>query len=123
MRALRIIKDKKGIALENAILFMMVVFMLCTLIMTLALMGNRQTEIEYATLERDVALDQIGEDFLESVKTGQFFNASYEKYEYLVAGNTLTVWRKNDTDKTTVLYVEAELVNEAVNVKAWRYSN
>ena len=123
VRSVKIIKDNKGVALGNAVLFMMIVFALCTLIMTVAVIGHGQTKIESAIFQRDVEIDQIGEDFLESVKSGVTLDERYEKYEYNATLGTLTVWRKNDAGRTTVLYVEAELVYGEVNVKVWRYSN
>lgn len=120
----KIFKSKRGVAIENAILFMIVIFFLCALITSLTLLGFHEVKLEKALLLRDVEIDQIGEDFLASVEAEQAFNKTYDKYAYdIINGNILKVWRKNDPNKT-VLYVEAELtVDNKLNVKAWRYSD
>lgn len=116
------LKNKRGIALENAILFMLVIFMLCTLLISMALVGNYQVQGEKKIFLAEVEIDQIGEDYLASVKAGDVFDETYEKYAYEVEGNALCVWRKNDDKKTAVLFVEAELADGEVSVISWRYS-
>ena len=109
-------------ALENAILFMLIVFLLCALLANLTLLGHYQVKIENMTLLHDVELDQVGEDYLACVKAGVEFTQDYENYAYTVSGNALTVRHKNDESGSAVLYVEAELVDESLHVKVWRYS-
>lgn len=122
MKIKQILKDKKGIALENAILFEIIIFSLCFLLTSLTLIGHYQVKIENLTLLNDVEIEQIGEDYLASVKAGEALTKDYTNYAYEVSGNTLTVWHKNDESKSAVLYVEAKLVDEQLNVSKWRYS-
>lgn len=123
MRLKRILKDKSGIAVENAVLFMLLIFMLCTLLTSLTLTGHYQTIIEKNDFLRNNELDQIGEDFLAGIKTEEALTNNYEEYEYEISGNSLTVWRKDDADKEVVLYVEAELdLHGDLIVRKWRYS-
>jgi hypothetical protein len=119
----QILKSKRGIALESAVLFMLIIFSLCALLTSLSLIGHYQLKIEKTVLLNDVEIDQIGEDYLASLKSGEEkFTESYENYEYKVDGNALTVWRKNDREGVAVLYVEAEVNREQVDVLKWRYS-
>jgi hypothetical protein len=119
----QILKSKRGIALESAVLFMLIIFSLCALLTSLSLIGHYQIKIEKTVLLNDVEIDQIGEDYLASLKSGEEkFTESYENYEYKVDGNALTVWRKNDREGVAVLYVEAEVNGEQVDVLKWRYS-
>jgi hypothetical protein len=119
----QILKSKRGIALESAVLFMLIIFSLCALLTSLSLIGHYQLKIEKTVLLNDVEIDQIGEDYLASLKSGEEkFTESYENYEYKVDGNALTVWRKNDREGVEVLYVEAEVNGEQVDVLKWRYS-
>lgn len=119
----QILKSKRGIALESAVLFMLIIFSLCALLTSLSLIGHYQLKIEKTVLLNDVEIDQIGEDYLASLKSGEEkFTESYENYEYKVDGNALTVWRKNDREGVAVLYVEAEVNGEQVDVLKWRYS-
>jgi hypothetical protein len=119
----QILKSKRGIALESAVLFMLIIFSLCALLTSLSLIGHYQLKIEKTVLLNDVEIDQIGEDYLASLKSGEEkFTESYENYEYKVDGNALTVWRKNDREGVALLYVEAEVNGEQVDVLKWRYS-
>ncbi len=119
------LRSKRGIAMETAILFMVLIFSLCFLLTTLAMIGHYRVELEHMTLLSDVAVEQIGEDYLASLKTtgnAESFAESYDDYDYAVSGNALTVWRKTDESKTAVLYVEAELTDGEISVMQWRYT-
>ena len=123
MKLRQMLKSKRGMALENAILFMLIIFSLCALLTSLTLLGHYQVKIEKMTLQQDIEIEQIGEDYLASVKAKTTFTDTYENYAYEVDGNALTVWRKTDENKKAVLYVEAELTaDEELNVNVWRYS-
>lgn len=126
MKLKQIFKSKRGVAIENAILFMIVIFFLCALITSLTLLGFHEIRLEKALLLRDVEIDQIGENYLASVKagTGTTFELPQNSiYACAVDGNVLTVWRKKNPDET-VLYVEAKLTaDNQVDVIAWRYPN
>ena len=123
MKLRQMLKSKRGMALENAILFMLIIFTLCALLTSLTLLGHYQVKIEKMTLQQDIEIEQIGEDYLASVKAKTTFTDTYENYAYEVDGNALTVWRKIDENKKAVLYVEAELTaDEELNVNVWRYS-
>ncbi len=117
-----ILKSKRGMALENAILFMLIIFILCTLLISMALVGNYQVKKEKTVLLADVELEQIGEDYLASIRAGENFDENYNKYDYSVEGNALCVWRNADSKKTVVLFVEAELTDGELDVISWRYS-
>ena len=123
MKLRQMLKSKRGMALENAILFMLIIFTLCALLTSLTLLGHYQVKIEKMTLQQDIEIEQIGEDYLASVKAQTSFEQTYTNYAYEVSGNALTVWRKTDENKKAVLYVEAELTaDDELNVNVWRYS-
>ena len=115
MKSKQILKSKKGIALENAILFMVIVFSFCALLTSLPLYGLSLTKLEKSTLDNRVALEQIGEDFLAG-DTAETLNTNYENYTCEVADNTLTV---KNTDGTVVLYI----VKDGKTIIQWRYSS
>ena len=107
---MRRLKSKRGVAIESALMFMMVIFFLCLSVMTVVLAGHKRVDrAEDALLER-VALEQIGEDFLAGD-----LKLDYENYEYEVQGNTLTVKQDNNV----VLFVE---VNGNGAILQWRYT-
>ena len=111
MKLKQILKSKKGIALENAILFMLVVFSFCALITSVTLSGHNQIRLERIILENKVAIEQIGEDFL-----ADDMKPNYENYTLEVNENTLTV---TNTNGTVVLYVE----KDGGKIIQWRYSS
>ena len=111
MKPRRILKNKKGIALENAILFMVIVFSFCALLTSLTLFGHYQTKLDKITLTNKVALEQIGEDFL-----ADDMKPNYENYTLEINENTLTV---TNTNGTVVLYVE----KDGGKIIQWRYSS
>ena len=128
MNLQKILKNRRGVALENALLFMLVIFSLCALLTSLTLIGHFQTRINKLTLENEVDLEQIGEDFVASVKAGEAFDE--EAYtNYACSTRTLpeenryflSVGHKNDTQQV-LLYVEVEKDGNAVTVVQWRYS-
>lgn len=123
MKYFRILKSKRGMAIETAIAFMLVIFMLCALLTSLTLIGHYQTKIEKITFLRSVEIDQIGEDYLAGAQKADFtpenFKPENENYDCTATENTLTVWRKSDETKKTVLYVQ---IDNNGSVICWRYS-
>lgn len=109
---MKILKNKKGVAIETALLFMIVIFFLCMTVMFIALQGYNDTQREREALERRVEIDQIGEDFLAG-KT----DFSDENYNCQVDGNKLTVKYKDS--ENVVLYVEMNGDKELIR---WQYS-
>ena len=112
---MKILKSKKGIALENTLLFMMIIFSLCFLISSFTLMGHYQGEIEKTMITNRVELDQIGENFVVNRET---LVDNYDDYDFVATSNTLTVWHKNNSGNI-LLYVE---VNGDGDILIWRYS-
>ena len=119
MKLINIFKNKRGIAIENAILFMILIFSLCALLTSLTLIGHLQVKLEKNTLLRQVELDQIGEDYLSCLQSGDSLVIDNEKYAHEIRGNALHVWLKNDDKQTVVLYVEAEYTDGLVHVYRW----
>ena len=135
MKILRRLKDRRGIAIETALLFMMVIFSLCALITTVAIIGRRQTKFENNMLVYKVEVDQIGEDFIyciENNKNIKDLEAKYSAYTLDVIDDnnivTLTVTKK--ANSSVALFVEAQKTEVSaeggapettVKVIAWRY--
>lgn len=117
MKLKKVLKSKSGIALENAILLMLMTFMFCSLLIGLALVGHYQVRLENVSLLKDTQVDQIGEDFL----AGEL-DTAYENYAYSTSKNerALTVWQSNDKSKKVLLYVE---VDENGQLERWLYSS
>ena len=124
----KLLKSKRGIALENAILFMLVIFSLCALLTSLTLIGHFQTNINKLTLENEIKLEQVGEEFLYHVKTtpDSEFTSPDKNYvcSLLPDGNIYALSIAHVSNPTHVLlYIQLERTPEgAVNVLHWRYS-
>ena len=119
----KLLKSKRGIALENAILFMLVIFSLCALLTSLTLIGHFQTRINKLTLENEVDLEQIGEDFVASPQSFSE-RVEYENYTCIPVGSenyAMAVYSKSDTEfKSALLYIE--VAKDSGKILHWRYS-
>lgn len=117
---MNILKSKKGVAIENALLFMMIIFGLCFLVSFVALIGHHQYSLDNTLIENRVELDQIGEAF---VKNASSFGANGDvgNYQYEVVGDVLKVYHKTATvsNENVLLYVEVDGGKPVV----WRYSH
>ena len=102
MKPRLLFKDKRGIALETAILFMVLVFSFCSLMSAVALTGHYQRRLDKSLVLTSVDIEQIGEDFVYAKRTGEEM-PEYEDYRYEIEGNSLFVYNKK-SDKL-VLYV------------------
>ena len=133
MNLKKIFKNKRGVALENTLLFMLVIFSLCALLTNLTLIGHYQTRINKLTLENEVELEKIGEEFVAYVKSNQqtdkftspnenyVCNAQagvgdYEGQHFLSVGHA-----SNPTQVVLYICVERSAGGE-VSVLQWRYS-
>ena len=120
----KLLKNKRGMALENAILFMLIIFSLCALLTSLTLIGHFQTNINKLTLENEIKLEQIGEDFLASPQSfGEV--VEYENYTCrpVVSQNAyaMAVYPKGSDDLSTVL-LYIEVAKDSGKILHWRYS-
>ena len=66
MKINKILKDKKGAALEMAIIFMLVIFCFCTLLTTMTLTSRSRIKLEKVFLDLDLNTDQKVENYLSS---------------------------------------------------------
>ena len=84
---MKILKNKRGIVFENAIIFMLVIFSLCFILTTITVINHYQAQNEINTLKRKVYLDQVGEYFLEylqnevDTKNVNEFNPTTDNFE------------------------------------------
>ena len=119
MKQNKILKSKRGVAIETAVLFIIIILALCALITTFPLMQHYQTKIDIILLKQDIELEQITDHFLAFL--GQTDKDKFEeyvpyidknggalngKYDYDVAGNTLAIKSQGGTN--TLLFVRAE---------------
>lgn len=67
MKGFSRLKNKKGIALESAIIFMVSIFTFCFLLSSLTLLGHSQAKINNIYIENNLECDQLGEQFISYV--------------------------------------------------------
>ena len=114
MRVMKTLKSKKGMAIEQAMVFLIVIFAFCALLTSLTMYGYYQTKLDNTVLLNRVNAEKIGEDFLAGA-TQEELTTNYENYACIVSDNILTVKR----GESVVLYVEKD---ESGNLLCWRYS-
>ena len=137
MKLRQLLKNKKGVSLESAVLFMMIILTFCFLLSSLAVYGHLQVKISGVEAQHYAQKEQIGEDFVAYLHDGyapENFSAylaekgiNYENYaceetktqDSDITQYTLTV-KRGDEDGDTVLYIAAQKTAEGqVTVLSW----
>lgn len=62
----KILKSKRGAALEGALLFMMVIFMLAMLLTSVAMNAHLRVRVNDMTIQNEVILDSVGEYYVKN---------------------------------------------------------
>ncbi len=127
---MKILKSRSGIAIENAIAFMLIIFLLCALLSSLMLFGMYQNKLDKVKLTMRTELDQIGEDFLSSLSsvTAVEFKPTNDSYKSATLPDNdvkiLKVYKADDENNETVLlYVEVQIDGSNYTLKRWCYCN
>lgn len=115
----------KGMSIESAVVFMIVIFMFCSIITSLTLYSSYQAKTQNIYLERKIELDQIGENYvayMRSKDSNVLFSINNSKY-LIDTGtdNTLKVYYASDTEKSNPI-LSIQLDNDK-NIINWNYSN
>ncbi|MBR4016733.1 MAG: hypothetical protein IKK11_02850 [Oscillospiraceae bacterium] len=88
--------DRRGVAIEMAILVALLLFALSTLVLTTTLLQKRAMGREELDMTRGMVLEQIGEDFYAARTGGVGFIApETEEFEITADDTTLTVKDKH----------------------------
>ena len=127
MKLTKILKSKRGVAIETSVLFIIVIFSLCSMIAMLSLIQNTQTQIDKTLAQNENELEQITEHFLAHIKnngvlTSDEFKAYVadfdsednelsEKYDYEVYGYSLVVKHS----EVPVFFIRAGIITENGN--------
>lgn len=136
MKGRPLLKSKKGISLESAVLFMTIIFTFCFLLSTLAIYGHYQLKVDGIRLNQFVEKEQIGQEFVAYLHTDSSADFSaylaensinYENYACAevktqdadITQYVLTVKRGGE-DGSTVLYITAQKTAAGeVTVLSW----
>lgn len=126
----RILKNKRGMAMESAILFMLITLMFGLLLTGVIMNTHLRVKVNNTLLSREITIEQIGENFVhdkqefELTTEGTYKNATGDKIDvgdyvaYVkINGSSKVLTLKNKSDKT-LLYIEAS----ETTATCWRYS-
>jgi hypothetical protein len=116
----KICKDRRGMAMEMAMLVMAVTFALGTLMVTVALMQNNSVSAIKKDFNEKVALEQIGEDFCRQVEEGAL-NAEILSSEYDVsidAENLVLVAKEKDSGKIAMT-IDIDVKDNTYEIVKW----
>jgi len=119
----RILRDKRGLAMESALIFMTVVMCLSMLLTTGIAFVHTRVKTDSKQYQNRLVLDQIGEYFVAN--EGQLVQIIFDQYENAYVPtitmnneNKILALTKQGSDKI-ILYIEKDSAN---NVIQWRYS-
>ena len=111
-------KNKRGAAMESAILFMFVALMLGMLLTGVAMFTHLRVKVNNTTLTREIAIEQIGENFVHgTLVVGE--NGEIDNYVAVFSNGGKTLTLTNKTGTKVLLYIE---VGENNTVTRWQYS-
>ena len=116
----KICKDRRGMAMEMAMLVMVVTFALGTLMVTVALMQNNSVSAIKKDFNEKVALEQIGEKFCRQVEKGEL-NAETLSSEYDVsidAENLVLVAKEKDSGKIAMT-IDIDVKGNTYEIVKW----
>lgn len=89
----KFLTDRKGAALEMAIMLAVVTFALSTLVLTTSLLQHNSKIRAEKNMTRGIVLEQMGEQFCHAVanNTGHGWKNSYADFDIVIADNSMTV--------------------------------
>ena len=109
----RILKNKRGAALEGALLFMMTVFMLAMLLTGVVMASHLRTRLNHTIIVNEMSLTQIGEIFVNGEDYSEYVNGCIVESGTNNENETLTLTKGGKS-----LYIE----KNGTKVIKWIYS-
>ena len=127
----KICKDRRGMAMEMAMLVMVVTFALGTLMVTVALMQNNSVSAIEKDFNEKVELEQIGEDFCKRIEAqnegetpnfeGLLSENLEKKYDYDVDADVdaFDLFVRDVNTDDILMTVGVKKVGEAYEIVKW----
>ena len=110
----RILKNKRGMAMESAIMFMLLIFTLGMLMTGTSMIMHLRVRLNDKTIQREITIEQIGEDFVaDKLTNGQVIDGYVAEIN-----DDKTILRLTNKVGTVLLYIE----KNGSTVLRWQYS-
>ena len=121
MKLLR--KNKRGAAMESAVLFMFVVLMLGMLLTGVAMLTHLRVKVNNTALTREIAIEQIGENFVHG--TAEFKNLT--DGDHTIDNYVADINYTDKDNKSLALYTKNNKLLLQITVKngkitSWKYT-
>ena len=116
----KICKDRRGMAMEMAMLVMAVTFALGTLMVTVALMQNNSVSAIQKDFNEKLELEQIGENFCKQVATGNINAAGLSDiYDVSIDEEELILVAKKKDSGDVAMTIDIDVKDNAYKIVKW----
>lgn len=116
----KICKDRRGMAMEMAMLVMVVTFALGTLMVTVALMQNNSVSAIERDFNEKLELEQIGENFCKQVETGNINAAGLSDiYDVSIDAENLVLVAKEKDSGDIAMTIDIDVKNNTYEIVKW----
>ncbi|MBR6682574.1 MAG: hypothetical protein IKL40_06290 [Clostridia bacterium] len=118
---------RKGVAIELALVLLVLIFALCSLLVSLAVIQSKTAEQNNNDLSERLILDNIAESFCGAVASGtiQKWTADSDDYASEVEqsgdGYTLKLYETNGEDNVLTVTLEKSEEHNGYRVTMWEY--
>ena len=116
----KICKDRRGMAMEMAMLVMAVTFALGTLMVTVALMQNNSVSAIKKDFNEKVELEQIGENFCKQVAAGNINAAGLSDiYDVSIDAENLVLVAKEKDSGKIAMTIDIDVKDNTYEIVKW----
>ena len=116
----KICRDRRGMAMEMAMLVMVVTFALGTLMVTVALMQNNSVSAIKKDFNEKVVLEQIGENFCKQVETGNINAAGLSDiYDVSIDAENLVLVAKEKDSGKIAMTIDIDVKGNTYEIVKW----
>ncbi len=120
-------RDRRGIAIELALIVLVFVFVLGALLVSLAVIEAKRIDTKSQELTERAELDKVGESFCNAVAENSIssWRVDGERYKSIVSqsGNvyTLTLYKEEENEALLNVSLEKNAVDNTYKITLWDY--
>ena len=121
-------RTRKGVAIELALTFLVLVFVLSTLLVGLAVIESKRIDIKSQELTKKAEIDCVGESFCCAVSENSVSSWCVDKTRYKsnVSQNgnvyTLTLFYAEDNETVLTVSLEKNTADNTCKITRWDYN-